>query len=183
MQFKRILSWPTQSTTLIFLTTSYSLPRRLSKVFWEQGGFAVSRFDSVYALYDSAYELLQEDEDISIVEKIMDVEIGVPFISAHHVFIENMSPEGVEALLLHEEGHIALEHHVHYSALGHILQHELEADAYAADKVGKAVVAKALEEAIKVAISFMGVPKDKREDCFKHVLASENMSPRFEALK
>ena len=120
---------------------------------------------------------------MSIIEKVMDVEIGVPFISAHQAFIERMSPDGVKAILLHEEGHIELGHHVHYSELGHVLQHELEADAYAGSKIGKSIVAKALQESIKVIISYMGVPESKREDCFKHVLNSENMRPRFEALK
>ena len=147
------------------------------------GGFAVSRFDNEYAVYDSVYSLLQGGEDMSIIEKVMDVPLGQPFISVHDAFVKRMSPEGVEAILLHEEGHIALGHHAHYSELGHVLQHELEADAYAAAKVGKSVVAAALQESIKIIISYLGVPEGKREDCFKHVLNSENMKPRFDALK
>ncbi len=147
------------------------------------GGFAVSRFDNEYAVYDSVYSLLQGGEDMSIIEKVMDVPLGQPFISVHDAFVKRMSPEGVQAILLHEEGHIAMGHHVHYSEMGHVLQHELEADAYAAAKVGKSIVAKALEESIRVIISYLGVPKEKREDCFNHVLNSENMKPRFDALK
>ena len=147
------------------------------------GGFAVSRFDNVYAIYESVNQLLQGGEDMSIIERVMDMPLGVPFISAHSAFIERMSPESVQALLLHEEGHIALNHHVHYSKLEHVLQHELEADAYAADKVGKSVMAKALKEVIEIIISYLGIPAGKREACFKQVLNSEGMLPRFEALK
>lgn len=147
------------------------------------GGFAVSRFNSEYAVYDSVNMLLQVGEDMDNIEKIMDMGVGEPFISVHKEFVQELSPEAVQAILLHEEGHIALGHYVHYSELGHNLQHELEADAYAASRVGKPAVAKALQESIRVLIPYMGVPENKREDCLKDVLSSENMLPRFEALK
>ena len=147
------------------------------------GGFAVSRFNSEYAVYDSVHQLLQGNEDMSNIEKIMDLPIGAPFVSMHKDFIKEISPEAVQAILLHEEGHIALGHYVHYSELGHNLQHELEADAYAAARVGKSAVAEALKESLRVLIPYMGVPENERDDCLNHVLNSENMLPRFEALK
>ncbi len=149
----------------------------------QAGGFAVSRFNSEYAVYDSVLQLLQGNEDMSNIEKILDMPVGAPFISMHRDFIKQVSPEAVQAIILHEEGHIALGHYVHYDGLGHNLQHELEADAYAAARVGKPAVAKALQESIWALIPYMGVPESKREDCLKHVLNSENMLPRFEALK
>ncbi len=147
------------------------------------GGFAVSRFNSEYAVYDSVNMLLQGGEDMDNIEKIMDMSLGEPFISAHREFIKEISPKAVQAILLHEEGHIALGHYVHYSELGHDLQHELEADAYAAARVGKSTVAEALKESLRVLIPYMGVPENNRDDCLNHVLNSENMLPRFEALK
>lgn len=147
------------------------------------GGFALSRFDSEEQL-QASIEMLEDDgEDHEVVKQIMEIPLGTPFITTHARFKERMSEEHILAILLHEEGHFALGHHTQYTELGHVLQHELEADAYAASIVGKSVVKNALKSLFKVAAIFLSVPAEKAEELVnRSIRENENLKPRFDAL-
>lgn len=89
-------------------------------------------------------------------------------------FGEQLSSKDMDALLLHEEGHIRHGHerpeHVAGKQVIHgilvDLQAELDADAYAAKRVGKRQMAIALTHAIEVTVNMMStkfgtVPRDE----------------------
>lgn len=129
--------------------------------------------------------------------KTLELMEGSTVIQHVKEFSSNMSEEDIRAILFHEEGHIVLghtskEHQAHCEVVNGILidvQSEIEADRYAASKVGKKTVAKALTHLIEnmchldaTRLNTRPLDTKRYQENLSELLMSPLMRPRFEAL-
>lgn len=129
--------------------------------------------------------------------KILKLMEGTNVVQHVREFSSNLSEQDIRAILYHEEGHIVLghtskEHQARCQVVSGILvdvQTEIEADSYAAAKVGKRTVAKALThlienichlDATKLGTIPLNVNRYQRN--LSELLMSPLMRGRFEAL-
>ena len=125
-----------------------------------------------------------------------------PVISVQSEFLSILKEEYVRAFLLHEEGHIVLGHLQSEAEtvvlesgakVINVLQYEIEADAYAAERIGKDLMREALiAEAEAIAHFSTVVVKEKlgiesklqltKEEIMERFLSDENIRTRIAAL-
>lgn len=94
---------------------------------------------------------------------------AVPVIMAHERVAQSFHPAELAAILAHEDGHFNLGHH----GLEHCIKQEIEADAYAAARLGARTVMRALKNTASIVrIYYPGYEDDESA-----------LVPRLEALQ
>ena len=144
----------------------------------QTGGFAVARFDTEEQKEQALVHL--KDHDLPAYEATKAIVVGVPYIAVVKEIADKLPQEEFLAILLHEEGHLKLNHASEYTKLSVVDAHELEADAYAASIVGKATMKRALKRiclVLGVALGSSGLIKG-----YRNAISCPHFQMRFNAL-
>ena len=119
-------------------------------------------------------------------EKEVATTVAGPVIVMLAEVAAELTEEEKLAILLHEEGHIVAEHGSKATKfIGKIVDHvefELEADAYAAARIGGSILKSALVKVITAAITMKTAGRMARASQIRSALNSSDMLRRFAAL-
>lgn len=143
----------------------------------QSGGFLATHYDETTLGKMEAAGIAVPKAD----QEVIGVMTGHGAVIYLEEACEGLTSEELQAVLLHEEGHVRLGHMEAFAATGGAgvmmdLDSEMEADAYSASVVGKKVMASALTKVI------INLAKRVGMDCTRGLLHPD-MRARFAALQ
>ncbi len=125
-------------------------------------------------------------------KQVMAAYKPVPTVVLYEDFFTEMSKEESEAVMWHEVGHIVNSHHLQPANEGLfsvVLENEVTADAFAAEKVSKEAMSSALHKLFRATakqIAPIAVNRGKEfdeEEYYQEVIAEPAIQARFAALQ